>query len=135
MYYNNKKLFLSILWVCAGAALIILSTMRKIDGTIWSGTGGALCTVGIAQIIKNVKYRKDVAYKEKVDIELSDERNHYIRLKAMYVAGYIFVIASGVMSIILLTMGYKEYGSVLSGALCFVLATYWISYMIYKHNC
>ena len=78
-----------------------------------------MCTIGIAQIIRNVKYLKDVVYIEKVDIEFSDERNYYIMLKAMHVAIYIFVIASCVMSVILFAIGYKKYGSILSSALCF----------------
>ena len=68
MYYNNRRLLLSVFWTVLGAVLLTLSIMEKIDSGIFSGMGGALMAIGILQIIRNVKYRKNSDYKEKIDI-------------------------------------------------------------------
>ena len=47
MYYNNKRLALSVFWIILGAALFILSITEVIDSALYSGMGGALIAVGI----------------------------------------------------------------------------------------
>ena len=92
MYYNNRRLLLSVFWTVLGAVLLTLSIMEKIDSGIFSGMGGALMAIGILQIIRNVKYRKNSDYKEKIDILEKDERCKYLRLKAWGWAGYLVVL-------------------------------------------
>ena len=46
MYYNNKKLALSIFWVVLGAVLLGLSVTGVLDSDVYSGMGGALMAVG-----------------------------------------------------------------------------------------
>ena len=46
MYYNNKRLALSIFWIILGAVLMWLSIAEFVDSTYWSGMGGALIAVG-----------------------------------------------------------------------------------------
>ena len=74
MYYNNKRLALSIFRIIVGASLFILSISEIIDSALYSGMGGALMAVGVLQVKRNLKYRKDPSYKEKVNREITDER-------------------------------------------------------------
>ena len=69
MYYNKRKMLVSIMWVILGASLIILDIMGIIDNPIFSGMGGGWLAVGIMQIYKNLKYHSNEEYKEKIDIE------------------------------------------------------------------
>ena len=80
--YTNKRLALSIFWVVAGATLMVLSIAEVLDSSLWSGMGGAFTAVGILQTIRHIRYRKDPAYREKIDTEVHDERNRWIRMKS-----------------------------------------------------
>ena len=37
MYYNNKRLALSVFWVVLGAALLVLSIAEVLDSSIYAG--------------------------------------------------------------------------------------------------
>lgn len=128
-YYNNKKLFISFLWVVLGSVLWLSSAMGKIPSDMWSGMGGGFIGVGVLQIIRNLKYRNDPEYQQKIDIAANDERNCYLRMKAWSWTGYIFVIASAVISIILLIAGEKEISQILGLCMCAELVIYCISYL------
>lgn len=132
MYYNNKKPVLSIAYIVVGIALIVLCSAGVIGNSVFSGLGGGLCGVGALQIARNIRYQKNEDYKEKIDIELTDERNRYLRMKAWSWAGYLFVIGGAVVSLIFLFGGLEIYGRIISFCMCFVLAAYWISYMLLK---
>lgn len=134
MYYNKKKLAVSILWVVVGITLIVLECLEIIGGSIWSGMGGGLVAVGILQVVRNIKYNSSEEYKEKVDIEATDERNRYIRMKAWSWAGYIFVICAAVVSIVFFVLGRTETGSVISYCMCSILALFWGSYLVLKNK-
>ena len=82
MYYNNKRLALSIFWAVVGLVLTVLSVTEVLDSSIYSGMGGGLMAVGVLQAIRNVKYRKDADYREKIDVEANDERNRFLRMKS-----------------------------------------------------
>ena len=75
MYFNNKKLALSIFWVVLGLTLFILSVAEVLDDSVYAGMGAALAVIGALQIWRNLKYRRDPEYREKIDIEAGDERN------------------------------------------------------------
>ena len=77
MYYNNKKLALSIFWVVLGLTLFILSVAEVLDDSVYAGMGAALTVIGALQIWRNLKYRRDPEYREKIDIEAGDERNNH----------------------------------------------------------
>lgn len=129
-YYNNKKLFMSFIWVIAGLGLWTLSFTGKIPSDVWSGIGGGLVGVGVLQIIRNLKYRNNPKYKQKIDIELNDERNRYLRMKAWSWTGYTFVMVSAVISMILLITGEKTISQTLGLCMCAELAIYYISYIV-----
>ena len=130
MYYNTRKLAVSIMWVLIGIALMVLSLTEVLDDSIYSGMGGALIAVGVIQIIRNVKYHTNDEYKEKIDIAAEDERNSYIRMKAWSWAGYIFILAAAIVSLVLFVMNMTVYGQIVSYCLCSVLVIYWVAYLI-----
>ena len=130
MYYNNKRLALSVFWVVPGAALMVLSLTEVLDSSIYAGMGGALIAVGILQILRNMKYRRDPEYKEKIDTEAQDERNRFIRSKSWAWTGYIVVLAESVGIIVALILPRDTMRMVLSGSVCLILCVYWISYLV-----
>ena len=130
MYYNNKRLALTVFWIVLGAVLVVLTVTEVLDSSIYSGMGGALMAVGTLQLIRAVKYRKDSEYKEKVDTELGDERNRFLRMKSWSWAGYFTILIEGIGVIIAMVLGERTVQLVLSYSVCLVLVIYWIAYVI-----
>ena len=130
MYYNNKRLALTVFWIVLGAVLVVLTVTEVLDSSIYSGMGGALMAVGTLQLIRAVKYRKDSEYKEKVDTELGDERNRFLRMKSWSWAGYLTILIEGIGAIIAMILGERTVQLVLSYSVCLVLVIYWIAYVI-----
>jgi len=128
--YNNKKLALSIFWVVLGAALLGLSVAGILDSSLYAGMGGALIAVGALQIAKNVKYRKNPEYREKIDTEAQDERNRFLRMKAWSWAGYIVVLIEAVGALAAALLGQQTVQQVLSYSVCLIVGVYWIAYVI-----
>ena len=129
-YYNNKRLALTVFWIVLGAVLVVLTVTEVLDSSIYSGMGGALMAVGTLQLIRAVKYRKDSEYKEKVDTELGDERNRFLRMKSWSWAGYFTILIEGIGAIIAMVLGERTVQLVLSYSVCLVLVIYWIAYVI-----
>ena len=130
MYYNNKRLALTVFWIILGTVLIVLTVTEVLDSSIYSGMGGALMAVGTLQLIRAVKYRKDSEYKEKVDTELGDERNRFLRMKSWSWAGYFTILIEGIGAIIAMALGERTVQLVLSYSVWLVLVIYWIAYVI-----
>lgn len=134
MYYNWKKLVVSIMWVVIGVTLLVLGITGVTDDTIISGLGGGWLGVGLMQIYRNVKYHTNAEYKEKIDISYTDERNRYIRMKAWSYAGYLFILGSAILSIVLYFNKMTVYGQIISYCMCAFLALFWISYMVLQRK-
>lgn len=130
MYYNNKKLALSIGWIALGAVLLGLSLAGVLDSSLYAGIGGALIAVGAFQIIRNLRYRKDDGYREKIDVEANDERNRFLRMKSWSWTGYIVVLAEGIGALIALALGRQEIQQILLYSVCLIVGVYWVTYMI-----
>ena len=130
MYYNNKRLALTVFWIVLGAVLVVLTVTEVLDSSIYSGMGGALMAVGTLQLIRAVKYRKDSEYREKVDTELGDERNRFLRMKSWSWAGYFTILIEGIGAIIAMVLGERTVQLVLSYSVCLVLVIYWVAYVI-----
>ena len=128
--YNNKRLVLSIFWAVLGVVLIGLSIAEVLDSSLYSGMGGALTAVGALQIIRNLRYRKDDDYREKIDTEMSDERNSFLRMKSWAWTGYIVVLTEGIGVIAAMILGQHMIRQILSYSVCLILVVYWITYMI-----
>lgn len=130
---NNKRMALSILWIIIGVVLFVLSLMQIIDQSVWAGMGGALIGAGAAMLIRNIKYITNKEYKEKVDIQNSDERNRFLSNKAWAWAGYCYVIITAVGTIVLMIAGRSEYVLV-SGSLCLMIFLYWVCYVVLRRK-
>ena len=132
MYYNNKKLALSVFWVVVGVTLMALSVAEVLDAPQYAGMGGALTAVGVMQIIRNLRYRRDETYREKIDVEAKDERNGFLRMKSWSWAGYVAVLAEGVGAIVAMVMGERTVQLTLSYCVCGLIFTYWVAYLIVR---
>ena len=128
MYYNNKRFALSIFWLVLGVVLLVLSVTEVLDSSVYAGFGGGLIAVGALQIIRNVKYRKDPEYKEKVDVSAKDERNSFLRMKAWAWTGYLVVIIECCGIIAAMILGKHEFRQILSYSVCLILVIYFVSY-------
>ena len=130
MYFNNKKLVLSIFWAVVGLVLTVLSVTEVLDSSIYSGMGGGLMAVGVLQSIRNVKYRKDADYREKIDTEANDERNRFLRMKSWSWACYIAILVECVGVIVAIILGKETVRLILSFSVCLILVAYWVSYLV-----
>lgn len=122
---------LNCMYILAGIVLLALGVFEVVD-SFWSGMGSALCVVGIIRIVRNYRLNKDEKYKEKVEIELSDERNHYLRNKAWAWAGYLYVLISAVAVIVFKVIGQDMLSIYSSFTTCLVLMLFWFSYLYLK---
>jgi uncharacterized membrane protein len=96
--------------------------------------GGGLMGVGIVFLIRSIRYKRDPEYKEEYDVEMNDERNKFIRLKAWSWAGYLYMMLAAVGSIAFKLMGREDLMFFCSGSVCLVLVLYLISYVIVKNK-
>ncbi len=127
---ENRRLILSIFWIMAGLALLVLSAAEVLDSSMFSGVGGALIAVGALQLARNLRYRKDPVYRERIKTEENDERNRFIRMKSWSWAGYIVVLLEAAGSVAAFILGYTTIQRVLYMSMCLILLVYWISYMV-----
>lgn len=126
-----KNIYWVITWFTIGIVLTVLSNMDILD-SYWSGAGGGLIGVAVVQLIRQMRYRSDDEYREKVDVEVNDERNKYIATKAWAWAGYLFVMLTAVGSIVLRILGYDEASMYASWGLCILIVLYWSSYWVLR---
>lgn len=130
---NNKRFIASIVEIVLGVILSVCGAIGLID-SYWTGMGGGLIGVGIVFLIRSIRYRRNPEYKEEVDIEMSDERNKFIRLKAWSWAGYLFVMIAAVASIAFKLAGREDLMMFCSTSVCIVVVLYWVSYMVLKNK-
>ena len=130
---NTKRMIASIVEIILGFSLWICSAIGLIDG-FWGGMGGGLMGVGIVFLIRSIRYKRDPEYKEEYDIEMSDERIKFIRLKAWSWAGYLYMMIAAVGTIAFKLMGREDLMYFCSGSVCLVLVLYLISYVIMKNK-
>lgn len=122
---NNKRFIVSIIEIVVGISLIIGSFMGVDE--YWSGMGTAFLVVGILNIIRVVKYKKNDEYREKWDIEVNDERNKYLRLKSWAWAGYLFVMSGAIGTIGFKLAGKEDLMKMASYSVCYIMILFWIS--------
>ena len=118
-------------YILLGATLMALGMAEVIDA-FWSGMGGGLLGVGIVRLVQMYRLKKDDTYREKMETEVKDERNAFIRNKAWAWAGYLFILIAAVAVIVLQVMGQEQLSMLASGALCLMLVLYWVSYLILR---
>lgn len=128
--YNNRRLALSIFWVLLGVTLVGLSVAGMLDDSLYAGMGGALAAIGALQIMRNIRYRSDSEYRQKVDIEINDERNKYLRMKSWSWAGYIAILVEGIGAVVAMVLGHSALQQTLSYSVCLILTAYWVTYLV-----
>jgi len=126
---TNKRLLANIVELFIGIILSILSIIGILD-SYWGGMGTALVIVGGIMLLRQIRYRTNTEYKDKMDLEISDERNKFLRIKAWSWAGYLFVIAGAIGSIVLKILGMDQYVLFASGSVCLIMVLYWVSYLV-----
>ena len=130
---NKKNRFLSLLWVLLGVVLTVCAAAGALD-SYWYSFGMALLVVGGLQLWRQRRYRKNEAYREKVDTETGDERNRFIANKAWAWAGYGFVMIAAVASIAFKIAGREDLMMFCSFSVCLIVLLYCGSYMILKRK-
>ena len=119
-----KLLLKHIILIVLGVALIGLGCFEVVD-SFWSGMGASLLAVGALRLIQAYRYRKSESYREKMDLEVNDERNRFLRNKAWAWAGYLFILISACAVIVLKVMGQELLCMAASFSVCLMLVLYW----------
>ena len=130
---KDKKFIISIIWLIIGICLITLSLFEKVD-EFWSGCGAALFVVGVLQLLRSYRIYKNEAYRERMEIEHSDERNRFIRSKAWAWSGYLFILIAAIACIVFKIFNQDVLSMASSAAVCIMITLYWISYAILKRK-
>jgi len=126
---NDRRIITSVIYIILGVVLFALGLMEIVDA-FWNGMGAALIVVGVIRLAQFFRFRKDEAYREKMEAETSDERNRFIRNKAWAWSGYLFVIIAAVSTIVFRVMGQELISRVAGFAICVLLILYWGSYLV-----
>ncbi len=118
-------------YILFGVTLIVLGALEKVDA-FWSGMGGGVMGVGLVRLIQLYRLKKDDAYREKMETEVADERNRFLRNKAWAWAGYLYILIVAVAVIVLRVVGQELLSQAASYALCLMLILYWGAYLILR---
>lgn len=129
---NDKRLILNIIWVVIGALLLGACIAGVLESELYSGLGGGLIGVGFVQILRNIRYKTDADYKEKMDIEVGDERMKFIRKTSWAWTGWLSVIIAGIGSIIALVTGQYILQQYLAFSVCVILLVFLAVYFVLK---
>lgn len=124
----KRRVILSLFWVLTGTVLTVLGMLDIID-SYWCGMGGGLIGAGAVQTYRFYRYHRDAEYREEMDIQNKDERNHFISGKAWAWAGYFFVIINGVAVVALRLMGYEELSLWAAYSVCLIVVLYWLCWL------
>ena len=127
----NKRLTANITEIIIGVILTICGATGLLD-SYWSGMGTALIVVGGLMMIRQVRYSTNAEYKESVDVEIQDERNKFLRVKAWSWAGYFSVLIGAVASIVLRILGQDQLSQFAGLSVCLLMVLYWVSYWVLK---
>lgn len=130
---HDRKIIISILWVIIGAVLIICYLRGTVE-EFWNGIGYAFLFIGILQIIRQIKYKSDSDYREKVDTGKRDERNKFLSGRAWAWAGYIFVLITAAAVVIFKLMGEDKLMFAAAASVCTVLMLYWVSFIVLRRK-
>lgn len=127
----KRRMIPYILFVLFGAGLFGLGIAGVVD-EFWSGMGSGLLVVGVLRLVRIHRFRSDDAYREKVEVETTDERNRFLRNKAWAWAGYLFILITAVAVIVLRLLGQDLLSMAASFAVCLMLILYWGSFFVLR---
>lgn len=129
MKRNDWRFVINIIEILAGAALLVLGLTGVVD-EFWEGMGTALIVVGMLLFIRQIRYRTNAEFKKELDVKEKDERNRFIAMKSWSWAGYTYVMVAAVGTIAAKILGHDDIMMMLSRSVCFILAFYWLFYLI-----
>lgn len=129
MKRNDWRFVINIIEILAGAALLVLGLTGVVD-EFWEGMGTALIVVGMLLSIRQIRYRTNAEFKKELDVKEKDERNRFIAMKSWSWAGYTYVMVAAVGTIAAKILGHDDIMMMLSRSVCFILAFYWLFYLI-----
>ena len=127
----GKMLVKCVICAALGTVLLVLGIAEVVDA-FWSGMGSGLLVVSAVRLVGLCRLHKDESYREKVETEISDERNRFIRNKAWAWAGYLFILITSVAVIVLRVMEQNLLSTVACGAVWLMLILYWGAYFILR---
>lgn len=125
------RLITYILTIAIGATLLTLAVAGVLD-SFWSGMGASLLMISVLRLAQLYLYKTDKAYQEKMDTEVSDERNRFLRNKAWAWAGYLFVLIAAVCTIVFKVMEQELLWQATGLSMCLIVILYWISFFILR---
>ena len=128
---KDRRIISCIIYIIFGVILLVLGILEIVD-SFWSGMGGALIAVGVVRAIHILRYRNDESYRENMEIETKDERNHFIRNKAWAWAGYLFVLIAAISTIVLKLLGQDLLSIAAGFAVCMLVLLYWVCCLVLK---
>ena len=119
--------------ICLVLAVVLfgLGYLGIVD-EFWSGMGWGLLAIGVVRLVQMYRFRKNDEYREKMETEVTDERNRFIRNKAWAWAGYSFILIAACAVIVLKVMGQDLLCLAASYAVCLMVLLYWGAYMILR---
>ena len=130
---RDRRIIAGIAYIVLGAVLTVLGVMGTVDA-FWSGMGSALIAIGIIRAVHFFRFRKNESYREKYELEMTDERNRFLRNKAWAWTGYLFILVAAVASIVLKVLGQDLLSMAAGLAVCFMVIVYWICHLILRRK-
>lgn len=130
---KNMRLIASVLEIVVGLVLLICNFAGLVD-EFWSGMGTALIVVGALLLFRQIRYKTNETYRTSVDVEINDERNKYLSMKAWSWAGYLFVLIAAVAAIVLKIVGRDELVPIACGSVCLIVLLYWLAYVVLRRK-
>ena len=127
----ERRALVSVVWVILGIGLMIAGWVTEMD-EYWSGLGTAFAFVGVLKLFRWGKYTRDAEYRDKVKVEVKDERNRFLAAKAWGWAGYLFVVIAAFASIALRIAGQEMLSTAAGLAVCLIVVLYWLSFLILR---
>ena len=125
---GNVRLAASVIEILIGLALVIGGKIGGVD-PYWSGAGSALIAVGAIFLFWQIRYRTNETYRQTVDVEVNDERNRYLAMKAWSLAARLFVITAAVASLVLKLKGEDALSEAAGLSVACIVCFYWFSYL------
>ena len=127
----DRNALMSIFWILIGITLFVLGITEHID-EFWSSMGSAFFIVGILQLLRFQRLKNNDDYRERMEIQSTDERLHFIRSKAWAWAGYLFILISSIGVIAFKLIGQNLLSQAAAWSVCLMLILFWGSYMVLK---
>jgi len=128
---NRRMILLYAIYILLGGLLFALGTAEVVD-SFWGGMGAAFLFVGALRMIRMYRLRTNEEYREAVEVEISDERNRFLRNKAWAWAGYLYIMITGILVILLKVMGQEQLHQMAACGVCLMLVLYWGSYFVLR---